>query len=83
MKSKVKVNSWNVKPKHALAMNRHILVSHFGHMAALAWARLTLSHFRDAVLPDFQPPSGSGEFFISFSLELRCGGYRGRYFPGA
>ncbi len=23
------INSWNISPKHALAMNRHILVSHF------------------------------------------------------
>ena len=38
-----KLYSWNVSPKHALAMNRHILVSHF----------VNLGRFRDAVLPDF------------------------------
>ena len=37
------LSSWNINPKHALAMNHHILVSHFGHVAALAWARLILS----------------------------------------
>ena len=42
------LSSWNVNPKHELAMNRHILVSHFGHVAALAWARLILGRFRDA-----------------------------------
>jgi hypothetical protein len=34
-------------------MNRHILVSHFGHLASLVWAKLILGRFRDAVLPDF------------------------------
>ena len=27
------ISSWNVSPKHALAINRHILVSRFGHLA--------------------------------------------------
>ena len=47
------IHSWNISPKHALAMNRHILVSHFGHLASLVWAKLILGRFRDAVLPDF------------------------------
>ena len=47
------INSWYISPKHALAMNRHILVSHFGHLASLVWAKLILGRFRDAVLPDF------------------------------
>ena len=34
-------------------MNRHILVSHFGHLASLVWAKLIFGRFRDAVLPDF------------------------------
>ena len=34
------INSWYISPKHALAMNRHILVSHFGHLASLVWAKL-------------------------------------------
>ncbi len=47
------IYSWNISPKHALAMNRHILVSHFGHLASLVWAKLILGRFRDDVLPDF------------------------------
>ena len=35
------------------AMNRHILISHFGQLASLVWAKLILVRFRDAVLPDF------------------------------
>ena len=65
-------------------MNRHIKVIFWfliGHVAAFAWARLILGRFRDAVLSDFQPPSGSGAFFNSFSSDP--GGYRGRYVPGA
>ena len=31
------INRWNISPKHALAMNRHILVSHFGHLASLVF----------------------------------------------
>ena len=30
-------------------MNQHILVSHFGHLASLVWAKLILGRFRDAV----------------------------------
>ena len=37
------IYSWYISPKHALAMNRHILV----------WANLILGRFRDAVLPYF------------------------------
>ena len=47
------INSWYISPKHALAMSRHILISHFGHLASLVWAKLILGRFRDAVLPDF------------------------------
>ena len=47
------VNSWYISPKHALAMSRHIVVSHFGHLASLVWAKLILGRFRDAILPDF------------------------------
>ena len=77
------VSSWNINPKHALAMNHHIMASHFGHAAALTWARLILGRFRDAILPDFQPPAGSGAFFDSFSSDPRRGEYLGRYVPGA
>ena len=44
------INSWNTSPKHALAMNRHILASHFGQLASLVWAKLILGRFCDAVL---------------------------------
>jgi hypothetical protein len=55
------IYSWNISPMHALAMNRHALVSHFGHLASLVWAKLILGRFRDAVLPDFSRfPAGSG-----------------------
>jgi hypothetical protein len=47
------INSWNISPKHALTMKRHSLVSHFGHLASLVWAKLILGRFRDDVLPDF------------------------------
>jgi len=50
-----KLSSWNINPKHALAMSRHFLIPYFGRMAALAWARLILGCFRDALLPDFNP----------------------------
>jgi hypothetical protein len=43
-------------------MNRHILVSHFGHLASLVGAKLILGRFRDAVLPDFSRfPAGSDD----------------------
>jgi len=38
--------------------------------------------FRDDVLPDFQPPAGSGAFLNSFTSDPRRGGYRGRYASG-
>ena len=61
------INSWNISPKHALAMNRHILVSHFGHLASLVWAKLILGRFRDAVLPDFSRfPAGSDDCLSAF-----------------
>ena len=28
------------------------LVSHFGHLASLVWAKLILGRFRDAMIPD-------------------------------
>ena len=52
-------------------MNRHILVSRFGHLAALVWARLILGRFRDAVLPgSTQDFTGSDAFFNAFCLFL-------------
>ena len=33
------INSWYISPKHALAMNRHILIS------SLVWAKLILGRF--------------------------------------
>ena len=58
--------------KHALAINRDILVSHFGHSASLMWARLILGRFRDAVLPDSHSLSSSGVFFdVVFSEPCR------------
>ncbi len=76
------ISSWNVSPKHALAINRHILVSRFGHLASLMWARLILGRFCDAVWPDPHSPPSSGAFFDVFSSDPRRGGYRGRYAPG-
>ena len=40
--------NYSLNISHALAMNRHILVSHFGHLASLVWAKLILGRFRDA-----------------------------------
>ena len=79
------MNSWNISPKHALAMNRHILVSHFGHLTSLVvWAKLILGRFRDAVLPDFSRfPAGSDDNLNAFFTDPRHGRYCGRYFPGA
>ena len=31
------IYSWNISAMHALAINRHILVSQFGHLASLVW----------------------------------------------
>jgi hypothetical protein len=62
------INKWNINPKHALAINRHILITRFGHLAALMWARLILSRFRDAVLPDSTFASAdSGAYFNAFT----------------
>ena len=47
------IDAWNISPKRALAMNRHILVSHYRHLASLNLANLILGRFRVAVLPDF------------------------------
>ena len=78
------INNWKISPKHALAMNRHILVSHFGHLASLVWAQLILGRFRDAVLSDSaQVPTGSDAYLNAFFTDPRRGGYRGRYVPGA
>ena len=76
------INSWNINPKNALAMNRHILISRFGHLAALAWARLILSRFRDSVLPNFSSHD-SGAFSDTCFCDPHHGGYRGRHVPGA
>ena len=62
-----KISSWNISSKHALAINRHILVSRFGHLASLMWARLILGRSRDAVLLDPHSPTSSGAFFDVFS----------------
>ena len=71
-------------PKHALAMNRHILISHFGHLASLVWAKLILGRFRDAVLPDFSRfPAGSDDYLNAFFTDPCHGRYCGRYVPGA
>jgi hypothetical protein len=78
------INSWNISPKHALAINRHILVSHFGHLASLVWAKLILGRFRDAVLPDFSRfPAGSDDYLNAYFTDPRHGRYCGRYVPGA
>ena len=49
----IAINSWYISPKNALAMNRHILISHFSHLASLVWAKLILGRFRDAGCPIF------------------------------
>ena len=36
------INNSNISPRHALAMNRHILVSHFGHLASFQLSILVL-----------------------------------------
>ena len=60
------ISNWNVSPKHAQAINRHILVSRFCHLASLMWARLILGRFHDAVFADPLFPSSSGCFFDLF-----------------
>ena len=78
------INSWNINPKHALAINRHILITRFGHLAALAWARLILNRFRDSVLPIFSHTAhDSGAFSNTCFCDPHHGGYRGRHVPGA
>ena len=78
------INRWNIDPKHALAINRHILITRFGHLAALMWARLILSRFRDAVLPDSTFASAdSSAYFNAFTSGPSRGVYQGRYVPGA
>ena len=51
-------SSWDISLKYPLAINRHILVSHFGHLV-----RLILGRFSDDVLPYSRAPIGSGAFF--------------------
>jgi hypothetical protein len=78
------INSWNISPKHALAVNRHILITRFGHLAALAWARLILRRFRDSVLPDFTHSAADSDAFSNTYLSNpHRGTYHGRYVPGA
>ena len=78
------IYSWSISPKHALAMNRRIRVSHFGHLSSLDWANLILSRFRDAVLPDFSLfPAGSDDYLNAFFTDPRHRRYFSRYVPGA
>ena len=77
------IKSWNLSPKHALAMNRHILVSKFGHLASLVWAKLILGRFRDTVFPDFSRfPAGSDDYLNAFFDDPSHGRYCGRYREG-
>ena len=55
-------------------MNRHILVSHFGHLASLVWAKLILGRLRDAVLPDFSRfPARSDDYLNAFFTDPAMG----------
>ena len=55
-------------------MNRHILISHFGHLASLVWAKLILGRFHDALLFDFSRfPAGSDDFLNAFFTVSRLG----------
>ena len=55
------INRWNISPKHALAMNRHIL----------HWGKLILGCFRDAEFPDFSRfPAGSDDYQNAFFFPL-------------
>jgi len=64
------IYSRNISPKHAFAMNRHILVSNFGHLASLVWA--ILGRFHDSVLPDFSRfPAGSDDYLNVFFTDPR------------
>ncbi len=63
------IYSWNISPKHALALNRHILESRFGHFASLVWAKPILGRFRDEafVLPGlYRFPAGSDDYLSAF-----------------
>ena len=54
------------------------------NFASLVWAKLILSHFRDAVLPYFsQFSAGSDDYLNAFFTDPRHGRYCGRYVPGA
>jgi hypothetical protein len=64
------IQSWNISPKHALAINRHSLITRFGHLAALMLARLILSRFRVAVLPDSTFTSADSGAYFSMPLPL-------------
>ena len=78
------INSWNISPKHALAMNRHILIPHFGHLASFVSEKLILGPFCDAALPNFyQNPAASDDYLNAFLTDPRHGRYFGRYDPGA
>ncbi len=77
---------WKISPKHALAMNRHILISHFGRLASLVWAKLILGRFRDAMLPGFSRfPAGSwsDDYLNALFTDPRHGRYCCQYVPGA
>ena len=77
------IYSWNIDafPGNEPA---HILVSHFGHLASLVWAKLILGRFPNAVLPDFSRfPAGSNDHLNAFFTDTRHGRYCGRYVPGA
>ncbi len=51
------------------------MVSHFGHLASLVWAKLILGRFRDAVLPDFSRlPAGSDDYLNAFFTDPRPSG---------
>jgi hypothetical protein len=51
-------------------------MTRFGHLAALMWARLILSRFRDAVLPDSTFTSAdSGAYFNAFFSDSSRGVY--------
>ena len=81
------INSWYISPKHALAMNRHILISHFWSLGFSGLGNVDSESFRDAVLPDFSRfPAGSDDYLNAFFTDCTdpCHGrYCGRYVPGA
>ena len=69
------INSWNISPKHALAINRHILITR---------TRLILRRFHDSVLPNFTHSAADSDAFSNtyFSNPHRRT-HHGRYVPGA